>query len=87
VQRQGDVLIVTLRCTASANRSCLTTVSVTQRGHKLSQKTVSFHGSSTKRVRLALRVTAIAAMVRHRHAVSVKITARTGSYRASKTLR
>jgi hypothetical protein len=34
-----------------------------------------------------MRVTAITAMLRHRKAVALKITARTGSYRTSKTLR
>jgi len=87
VQRKGDVITVTLRCTASASRTCSTTVSATQSGRQLSRKSVRFRGGSKKRVVFRMRVTAITAMLRHRKAVALKITARTGSYRTSKTLR
>jgi hypothetical protein len=87
VQRKGNVLIVTLRCTASAGRKCGTTVTATQGGKQKSHVTTSFRGGSTKQVKLHLKATAVAAMTRSRHAVAVKITARTGSYRTSKTLR
>ena len=49
--------------------------------------TVTFGGGSTKQAKLHLKAKAIAALARHRHAVAVRITASTGAYRTSKTLR
>ena len=64
-----------------------TTVSATQGGKQQSHSKVTFRGGKTKQVKLRLKAKAIAAMVRHHRAVAVKITASTGSYRTSKTLR
>ena len=44
-------------------------------------------GGKTKQVKLRLKAKAVTAMVRHHGAVAVKVTASTGSYRTSKTLR
>jgi hypothetical protein len=81
------VITVTLSCTASSNRTCHTTVTVSERGHRLGQKTVTFRGGSTKRVQLRIRASAIEAAARHLRTVALTITASTGSYRSSKTLR
>jgi hypothetical protein len=86
VQRKGNVVIVTLHCTASGNHTCRTTVTATQAGVQQSHTTVTLRGGSTKRVRLHLRASAIAALTRHGRAVGVRITARTGSYRTSSML-
>jgi hypothetical protein len=87
VRRKGNVVIVTLHCTASSDRTCHTTVTATQGGRKQGHATVTFSGGSTKRVRLHLRASAVAALSRHHRAAAMRITARTGSYRTSKTLR
>jgi hypothetical protein len=87
VQRKGNVITVTLRCTASANRTCRATVTATTGSAQQSHATITFAGASSKRVRLHLRATAVTALSRHRHGSAVRITARTGSYRTSKMVR
>ncbi|MDQ6777097.1 MAG: hypothetical protein M3071_12975 [Actinomycetota bacterium] len=87
VRRKGNLIIVTLECTASANRTCRTTVRATMGGAQESHATITFGGGSTGHVRLHLRATAVAVLSRHRHGATVRVTARTGSYRTSKMLR
>jgi hypothetical protein len=84
VQRTGEVITITLHCTASRTRACRTMVTATTRGRRLSQRTITFRGGSTKRVQLRLRPGAVVAAARG--AIAIKITARTGSYRASRTI-
>lgn len=83
--RHGRRLVVTLHCTASANRSCHTTVTVTEKGYRKLRKTIIFRGGVFKRVLVRLPVSAELAVV-HKHR-ALKVLARTGSYTARRTIR
>jgi hypothetical protein len=87
VQRKGNVISVTLHCTASSNVTCTTTVKATQHGKQKSHTWLTLRGGTTKVVKLRPGKTAIATMLRRHKAVAMQITALTGSYRTSKTLR
>jgi hypothetical protein len=85
VRRSGNQLIITLSCSASANRTCKTTLAATTGSRQMTHKTLTFRGGSSKRVTLLIPASATRALARHR--ITVKVIARTGSYRTSKTLR
>jgi hypothetical protein len=87
VQRKGNVISVTLHCTASSNMTCTATVKATQHGKQKSHTYVTLRGGTSKVVKLRPGKAAIKTMLRRHRAVAMQITALTGSYRTSKTLR
>ena len=82
VKLSQRTLIVKLKCTAAAGRSCKTVVTVTQKGHRLLRKTITFRAGKTKTLRLRLAVSAAKAAAHHKWAV--KVSARTGGYTVSR---
>ena len=78
------MLTIKLRCTGAAGHSCKTVVTVTQKGHRLLRKTITFKAGKTKTLRVRLPATAASAAARHQRAV--KVSARTGGYTVSRTV-
>jgi hypothetical protein len=62
-------------------------VKATQHGKQKSHTYVTISGGTTKVVKLRPGASAVAAMLRRHRAVAMQITALTGSYRATTTLR
>jgi hypothetical protein len=87
VQRKGNVISVTLHCSASSNMTCTATVKATQHGKQKSHTYVTLRGGTSKVVKLRPGKAAIKTMLRRHRAVAMQITALTGSYRTTKTLR
>jgi hypothetical protein len=82
--RHGRRLVVSMRCTASSNRTCHTTVTVKEKGHRTMRKTITFRGGSRRQVRMRLAISAELAVV-HQHR-ALRVLAKTGSYTARRTI-
>jgi hypothetical protein len=54
-KRSRNLVAITLHCTASANRTCRTAVTVNQGGRQLARKTITIRGGRTVKVTLRYR--------------------------------
>jgi len=61
VKRHGRYVTITLRCTASRNRTCWTQVLVDKGSKQLSHKTFKFRGGTTKTITLRVPASAVRA--------------------------
>jgi hypothetical protein len=75
----GNKLMVTVACTAGKLNSCASKVSAASHGLRTVSKKLTLKGGSTKQI--VLHLTGHKSKVR-----KVKVTVRTGSYVASKTV-
>jgi hypothetical protein len=84
LRRSGKTLIAMVRCAAASSASCLSTVAASTGGRRLATKTVYLRGGKSASVRFSLAKLATNAST-HTRGVTVKVTARTGSYANSKS--
>ena len=84
IVRHRSNLTVKLRCTASSDKPCKSALGVDLGSRRLAHKTFTFRGGTTKTFRLHLPAIATKARKGHRKP-AMKVIARTGSYRASRS--